>query len=683
MLNPNQLHEELSAPIRFALAFSVFFLALVSRLWLVPEESGLAFMTFYPAIIICFYLFGAGPSVLVAVLCAAVAHYLFIPPYRTFFAVSKGDIAVANFLISSTMIGVVISKLQDYSRQVLDSMVDLRVAATAFDSQESLMITDENRIILRVNKAFTEDTGYTSEEVLGLTPKLLQSGRHDEHFYREMWEAVNRTGTWQGEIWDRHKNGEIYPKWFSITAVKGADGVVTHYIGSHIDISDRKSAENEIRLLAYYDPLTQLPNRRLLMDRFHHALVSSARNHRAGALLFIDLDNFKDLNDSLGHDIGDQLLQQVAQRLTSGIRDDDTASRLGGDEFVVMLENLSEHELEAASHAELVSEKILALLSQPYQLGSHEYRSSASIGATLFYGNSLASDELLKQADIAMYQAKKAGRNTVRFFDQQMQATLTSRFLMEGELRKALENREFHLYYQVQVDIFHRILGAEALIRWTHSGRGLVSPAQFIPLAEDSGLILPIGHWVLETACTRLKAWENSALARNLDLAVNISPKQFHQPDFVVQVKEIVQRHAINPLRLKLELTESVLLENIEDTISKMHELKVFGIGFSMDDFGTGYSSLQYLKRLPLDQIKIDQSFVRDITTDPNDAAIVQTIIAMAETLGLDVVAEGVETEEQREFLELRGCTHFQGYLFGRPVPLEQFEGMLTQGQPH
>ncbi|HUW76346.1 MAG TPA: diguanylate cyclase, partial [Gallionella sp.] len=417
MWNLNELHEKLSLPLRLTLAVATFVLALVFRIWLLPAESGLAFMTFYPAIIISFYLFGTGPSILVAILSAAVAHFILIPPFRIFFATSSGDIAVVNFLLSAAMIGIVVRKLQDYARRVSSSVVDLRIAATAFETHESLMITDANRVILRVNQAFTTDTGYTSEEVVGQTPRILKSGRHNADFYREMWETVDRTGTWQGEIWDRRKNGDIYPKWLSISAVKSADGAVTHYIGSHIDISDRKSAEKEVHLLAFYDPLTQLPNRRLFMDRFHHALASSARNGGAGALLFIDLDNFKSLNDSLGHDIGDLMLQQVGQRLASCVRGDDTVSRLGGDEFVVMLENLSEHLFEAAAQTEFVCEKMLTLLSQSYQLETHEYHGGASIGATLFKGNSLAPDELLKQADIAMYQAKQAGRNTVRFFD--------------------------------------------------------------------------------------------------------------------------------------------------------------------------------------------------------------------------------------------------------------------------
>jgi diguanylate cyclase (GGDEF)-like protein len=447
------------------------------------------------------------------------------------------------------------------------------------------------------------------------------------------------------------------------------------------DMAERLGSQlGKIKQLAFYDSLTGLPNRRLLIDRLHQAFASSARSSRKGALLFIDLDNFKDINDTLGHDIGDLLLQQTAQRIESCLREVDTVARLGGDEFVVVLEDLSEHVLEAAAQTKAVGEKILATLSQPYQLAAHEYHSTASIGAAIFSDHDKTGEELLKRADIAMYQAKKAGRNTLRFFDPQMQENITTRVSMESALRLALEMHQFHLYYQIQVDSSHRPLGAEALIRWIHPIRGMISPAQFIPLAEKTGLILPIGQWVLDTACTQLKAWQQDALTRDLVLAVNVSAKQFRQADFVAQVQAAVQRHAINPMRLKLELTESMLLDNIEDTIATMNALKKIGVQFSLDDFGTGYSSLQYLKRLPLDQLKIDQSFVRDIGTDSSDKAIVSTIIAMAQSLNLEVIAEGVETEEQRQFLLDEGCTHYQGYLFSKPVPIEQFEALLKQG---
>ena len=573
-----------------------------------------------------------------------------------------------------------IRSARSWAAERREAEAELRIAAVAFESQESIMITDADTVILRVNQAFTEITGFTSEEAVGQTPRLLKSGHHNADFYRAMWETLQRTGTWQGEVWDRRKNGEVYPEWLTISAVKAGNGVVTHYVGAHVDMTEHKAAEESIKNLAFYDPLTDLPNRRLLMDRLQHTLASSARSGRKGAVLFIDLDNFKDINDTLGHDIGDLLLQQTAQRLESCLRESDTVARLGGDEFVVMLEDLSEHALEAAAQTKTVGEKILATLGQPYQLAKHEYNSTPSIGATIFSDHGQSGEELLKQADIAMYQAKKAGRNTLRFFDPQMQVSITARVSLESELRKALGNQQFQLHYQIQVDSSHRPLGAEALIRWIHPLRGMVSPAQFIPLAEETGLMLPVGQWVLETACTQLKAWQQDAVTRDLILAVNVSAKQFHQADFVAQVQATVQHHAINPMLLKLELTEGMLLENIEDTIATMNALKEIGVQFSLDDFGTGYSSLQYLKRLPLDQLKIDQSFVRDIVIDSSDKAIVSTIIAMAQSLDMDVIAEGVETEEQRQFLLDEGCTHYQGYLFGKPVPIEQFEALLKQG---
>ena len=554
---------------------------------------------------------------------------------------------------------------------------NLRVAAVAFESQESMMITDANSVILRVNKAFTETTGYEADELIGQTPSLLKSGRHNADFYAEMWETLLRTGTWQGEIFDKRKNGKIYPKYLTISAVKGSDGATSHYVGTHLDITVSKAAAAEIERLAFYDPLTRLPNRRLLLDRLKPALASSHRSGRKGALLFIDMDNFKTLNDTLGHDMGDLLLQQVAQRLESCVREGDTVARLGGDEFVVMLEDLSEQAGEAAVQTEIIGEKILAILNRTYQLASHSYRSTPSIGAILFNDHQQTIEELMKQADIAMYQAKSSGRNALRFFDPQMQISIAARVALEGDLRLALAENQFILYYQPQVCHNYRIIGAEVLIRWQHPTRGLVPPVDFIPLAEETGLILLIGQWVLETACAQIKTWEGSEHTRHLLLAVNVSAKQFHQADFVEQVSHALHHSGINPDKLKLELTESLVLDNIEDTIFKMNALREIGVRFSMDDFGTGYSSLSSLKKLPLSQLKIDQSFVRDLTINPDDAVIVQTIIAMANNLGIGVIAEGVETEAQRIFLELHNCPLFQGYLFSKPVPIEQFEQLL------
>ncbi|MDD5175951.1 MAG: EAL domain-containing protein [Sterolibacterium sp.] len=555
--------------------------------------------------------------------------------------------------------------------------VELRIAATAFESQEGIFVTDAAGVVLKVNHAFTKITGYSAEEAVGRSSNLTKSGRHDAAFYAAMWESIQNTGAWQGEIWNRRKSGEVFPEWLTITAVKGSNGETSHYVSTLTDITGRKAAEDEIRHLAFYDPLTRLPNRRLLLDRLQQALASSARSGREGALLFIDLDNFKDLNDTLGHDIGDLLLQQVAKRLSTCIREGDTVARLGGDEFVVMLEDLSENIREAASQTETVGEKILATLNQAYQLAGHEHHSTPSIGATLFVNHEKTVDELLKRADLAMYQAKAAGRNTLRFFDPEMQAAVTARATLENDLRAGLQENQFLLYYQAQVDATGRLTGAESLVRWQHPQRGLVPPAEFIPLAEDTGLILPLGLWVLETACAQLVAWAARPDMAHLTLAVNVSARQFHHEDFVDQVLAVLDQTGANPHRLKLELTESMLVHDIEDIIVKMADLKKVGVSFSLDDFGTGYSSLSYLKRLPLDQLKIDQSFVRNVFMDINDGAIAQAIIALSQTMGLSVIAEGVETEEQRDFLTRLGCHNFQGYLFGRPLSLDKFEQFM------
>lgn len=552
-----------------------------------------------------------------------------------------------------------------------------RIAAITFESHEGMTVTDADKMIIRVNPTFTKITGYSAEEVIGKNPGILSSGRQNSEFYTSMWKSINESGVWEGEIWDRRKSGEIYPAQLTVTAVKNEAGMVTNYVGTFSDSSKSQAAADEIKHLAFYDFLTSLPNRRLLVDRLHQAMATSVRSGKSGALLFIDLDDFKTLNDTLGHDVGDLLLQQVADRLGSCVREGDTVARFGGDEFVVMLEALGIQALGAAAQVELIGEKIIKTLNEPYQISSHIVHSTPSIGVTLFIDHKGSIDELFKQADIAMYQAKKAGRNNLRFFDPQMQNTLNARTALEGELRNALSNQEFHLYYQIQVNSRYTPLGAEALIRWVHPVRGLVSPAEFIPLAEESGLILPIGKWVLETACAQLKEWQCNELTQNLVLAVNVSAKQFRQPNFVSQVESLLQHFEINPMRLKLELTESMLLDSLDEIIVTMNCLKELGVQFSLDDFGTGYSSLQYLKRLPLDQIKIDQSFVRDIVGDSSDRAIVRTIIAMARGLNLDIIAEGVETKEQRQYLMEKGCTNYQGYLFSKPVPIEQFDAML------
>jgi diguanylate cyclase (GGDEF)-like protein/PAS domain S-box-containing protein len=554
----------------------------------------------------------------------------------------------------------------------------LRIAATAFESQQGMAITNEQREILRVNKAFTAITGYSDEEAVGQTPRFLSSGRHDSAFYAAMTQSLETSGAWQGEIWNRRKDGEIYPEWLTISAVKDHAALTTHYVAIFNDISERVKAQAQIDTLAFYDPLTQLPNRRLLLDRLDQALHVSTRHARKSALLFVDLDNFKTLNDTLGHFQGDTLLVQVAQRLKTCIREGDTIARLGSDEFVVMLEDLSEDDIEAATQAETVGEKILNAFVPDFTLESGVHHSTPSIGVTLYGGAALeGSEQPLKRAELAMFQAKAAGRNTLRFFDARMQADVSAHAALEADLREAVVKQQFLLHYQPQVVGTGHIIGVEALVRWQHPSRGIVSPAQFIPLAEESGLIFPIGQWVLETACAQLAAWSTQPKLACLTIAVNVSARQFKQSDFVDSVLATLARTGATPKLLKLELTESMLVDDVEAIIAKMGALKAHGIGFSLDDFGTGYSSLAYLKRLPLDQLKIDQGFIRNIVTDSNDSAIAKMVIVLAESLGLSVIAEGVELQAQADFLAHMGCHAYQGYLFSKPVPLDAFESLM------
>jgi diguanylate cyclase (GGDEF)-like protein/PAS domain S-box-containing protein len=565
-------------------------------------------------------------------------------------------------------------ELRDRNKRLEVSASDLRIAAKAFETQEAIMVTNAKREILRVNQAFTRITGYSAEEAKGQNPVMLKSERHDDQFYEEIWGAVARDNYWQGEIWHRRKNGEVYPEWCSITAVTDTEGQVTNYIFAFSDISRHKQAESEIHSLAFYDPLTKLPNRRLMLERLSYMLNSSMRQNHHGAILFIDIDNFKTLNNTKGHDLGDLMLIEVANRLKGCVRIDDTVARLGGDEFIAILEGLGAEHAQAVAQVETAVRKILIALNQPYFLRGHEYHSSASIGINLFSDKKSAVEELLKHADTAMHQAKASGRNSFRFFDPDMQAMMEARATLENELRHALPQQQFELYYQMQVDRSGRLTGAEVLLRWQHPEKGLVPPAQFIPIAEETGLILPIGTWVLEKACAQIKAWENASRTNRLCLSINVSARQFHQPDFVERVRQIIRESAIDPALIKFELTESLVLNNISDSIVKMKALKEIGVHFSMDDFGTGYSSLAYMTQLPLGQVKIDQTFVQNIFKKSTDAVIVQAIIGIAGNLGMEVVAEGVETEAQYDFLKQHGCAVFQGNLFSKPLPVEEFE---------
>ncbi len=526
-----------------------------------------------------------------------------------------------------------------------------------------------NHEVLFANQRYAELINLPRERVVGTDPKIFYSNPQD---YIHVLQQLEKGFSVTDQLVELKIPG-AQATWALASYVRLEYENEQAVLGWFYDVTNLKTAEAKIHNMAFYDALTQLPNRRLLMDRLNQALAASTRNGQYGAVLFIDLDRFKNINDTKGHGIGDLLLIEVAKRLQYCVREGDTVSRLGGDEFLVVLETLSTNTDEAAIQAEMVAEKVRATLSEPYMLNERPCYTTPSIGIILFSSHQVNPDDLLRYADTAMYQAKMSGRNAIRFYDSSMQLAIDTRAKLEDEMRLALKNQQFHLHYQIQVDSLRQAIGAEVLLRWQHPEHGLVSPAQFIPLAEETGLIIPIGIWVLQTACAQLAVWQNDALTRNLTLAVNVSAKQFHEADFVYQIQHVLLESGAKPSLLKLELTESTTLENIEETISRMREIEKLGVSFSMDDFGTGYSSLQYLKRLPLSQIKIDQSFIRDIVSDPNDASIVQTIIAMTETLGLNVIAEGVENEEQCQFLELRGCHAFQGYLFSKPVPLDDF----------
>ena len=554
-----------------------------------------------------------------------------------------------------------------------------RIAAVAFDTMDGVMIMDADQVILRANPAFTRITGYSAAEAIGhRPPELLGSDRHDSAFFDLINEALISRRRWQGEIWNRHKNGTIYPVRISISAVSDANGVVTHYVSTFVDDTPAKQAAEQIEHLASFDTLTQLPNRRLLREQLQHALAVSARTHRFGALLLIDLDNFRTLNDTLGHEAGDLLLQQVALRFAGCMLKDGTLARIGGDEFVLLIEDLSDDLSEAAVLAESAANRIQASLAEHFVIAGASCTTSPSIGIVLLSGHRAdTTDELLKQAEIAMYQAKSAGRNTLRFFDSQMQEIVAKRAFMESLLRTAVDLRQFELHFQPQVDRARRVVGAEALLRLRHPTQGLIMPGEFIVVAEDTGLIIPIGEWVLNQACDQLARWAASPVTAELTLAINVSALQFHRTDFAQQVFAALERSGASPQKLKIEPTESVLLDDTDKTITTMTLLRERGVRFSLDDFGTGYSSLAYLQKLPIDQLKIDKSFVQNLPDDENSGKIARAIIALCNSLGLSVIAEGVETRAQLQFLEDSGCEYFQGYLFGAAAPIDEFEKRL------
>jgi len=548
-----------------------------------------------------------------------------------------------------------------------------RIASIAFESQEGIIITDAHNVIIRVNKAFTAITGYSSEDVVGKNPNLLKSGREDDKFYKEMWQKILITGTWQGEIWNRNKNEGVYPQWLTISAVKDEHNQTTHYVATLVDITEYKIAEEKIKHLAFYDPLTGLANRRKLVDSLNHSIAMCDRENLQLAVLMMDLDRFKAVNDTLGHLAGDELLKQVAQRIFNRLRNTDLVARLGGDEFVVLLEDINNEDDAARVATEIVND-----LSQPFALPqSDDVRIGSSIGIALYPQHGTTPDALMDNADIALYQAKDNGRGCFAYFSESLTLAARERLDLEARLRRGIEQGELRVYYQAQVDILSgKIIGAEALVRWQEPNNGLVPPYKFIPIAEETGLILNIGEWVLRDVCRQGKAWLDAGYAP-IRLAVNVSPAQFKRGDMVGLVTTVLAQTHYPAEWLELELTESGLMEHQEAVVGILNQLRDLGIHLAIDDFGTGYSSLAYLKRFPLDVLKIDKSFIDDIPHQADDMAIASAIISMGQTLGFKVLAEGVETIEQLDFLQLKGCDIYQGYIKSQPIPAEEFVKLL------
>ncbi|MHB1373299.1 MAG: EAL domain-containing protein [Thauera sp.] len=556
---------------------------------------------------------------------------------------------------------------------------ELRIAAVAFESQDGMVITDARGVIERVNSAFTRMSGYPAGDLVGRTPRFLKSEAHDPDFYKAMWGALRRKGYWAGEVANRHCDGGLFFTRLSITAVSAPNGRRLHYVLNFQDISTEKRAQELAEHLKLFDQLTDLPNRHLLEDRITHALANSAERCEYGAVMMLDLDLFQRVNDSWGHAVGDKLLIEVVRRIRSVAGNDETLGRFSGDSFVLMTENLGPDRQAAAGRAQEIAEAVRRTIAEPMLIEGRRIASSASIGVTLFLGRESQPEALLRQAELAMYKGKGLGRNVVRFFEDAMQQELDRRNLLEHELRDAIEQEQLALYYQVQVDASEVPIGAEALIRWIHPVRGVIPPFAFIPLAEETGLIEPMGRWALATACQQLAEWSRNDALRNLTLAVNVSPRQFKAENFVQDVFYELERARVPADRLKLEVTESLAIDDFETSVEKLRQLRAGGVRISLDDFGTGNSSLNYLTKLPLSQLKIDKSFVDELPASDRDAMVAQTIIAMGRGLELDVIAEGVETPEQRDYLVAQGCHAFQGYLFGRPQPVDVFEKAVRE----
>lgn len=541
---------------------------------------------------------------------------------------------------------------------------------------EGILITDAYAVIKSVNSAFSSITGYSKEEVIGKNPKILKSDRHNKEFYREMWHSLIGSGHWEGEIWNRRKNGEAYPEWMIINAVRDSHGKTIQYVSVFLDLTDIKRNEAQLKYKTFHDALTGLPNRLLFNDRLDLALTHAHRNQQMAAVISLDLDRFKKINNILGHAVGDELLQKVAGRLKSCIREGDTVCRTGGDEFVFIIEGFLKIE-----DVTRIVDRIFKAFSHPIKLKNSDHYITPSMGIAVYPNDGRDRETLIKNADTAMYRAKESGRNTFQLYTQLMNSKASKLLILESSLHNALDKGEFVVYYQPIADLSTgQITGMEALVRWLREGNNLVSPNEFIPLAEETGLILPIGEWVLRTACEQTKKW-HSAGYQHLCISVNLSARQFQQMDLVDMVRSALDETGLSPHNLNLEITESIVMSDVEKDIATMHNLSKMGINISMDDFGTGYCSLAYLKEFPINFLKIDRSFILDIASSQEAGVIASTIIAMARSLNLKVIAEGVETEEQLNFLIDHGCDKMQGYFFSRPLPWNEFNRLLNEGK--
>jgi diguanylate cyclase (GGDEF)-like protein/PAS domain S-box-containing protein len=548
----------------------------------------------------------------------------------------------------------------------------LRIAEAIFNIHEAIVVTDANVAIIQVNQAFEDITGYSAAEALGKNPSFLKSNLHDRKFYESMWQQLLATDNWTGEIWDRRKTGEIFPKWQSISVVRDDDEKITHYVSSFADISERKTSEARVRHLAYHDSLTGLANRFYLLENLSLALELAKRNKKRLAIILLDLDNFKIINDTLGHPTGDHLLIQVAQRLSLSVRHSDFVARLGGDEFVIML-----CDVDSSTDVAHTAEKILTRLSEPYHINGQELHTSPSIGICLFPDDATEDQDLIKKADVAMYHAKASGRANYQFFNEDMQRAALNRILIENELREALEKKQFILHYQPQLELSTgKLVGVEALIRWQHPVRGTLFPVQFITIAEEAGLINLLGDWVIQEACHQLAKWRARGIT-HLRMSVNLAASQFSDKNLTLRIQEIIAQNNLPFDCLDLEVTESMMMKSPSEAVATMEMLTSKGLTFTIDDFGTGYSSLAYLKLFPVSTLKIDRSFVKDIETDENDASICDITVLLAQKLGMSVIAEGVETEAQLNFLLSIGCEKIQGYLVSRPLAAEQMEHFI------